>query len=360
VGRFVNDDFWRDRRVLVTGHTGFKGSWLCLWLARAGASVVGYASDVPTHPSLYEAASVEGTLHPLVGDVRDLAALQHALASHRPEIVFHLAAQPLVRRSYSDPVLTYETNLLGTVNLLEAVRQRDDVRVVVVVTTDKVYDQLAARRHAEGDPLGGADPYSSSKAAAELAAAAYRTSFFASGRPAVATARAGNVIGGGDWSQDRLVPDVVAALARNAPLEIRYPRATRPWQHVLNPLDGYVLLAERLWDDPAAASAWNFGPSPRDCRSVEWIARRVAEHWGADLRIVSPTEPQPPEAPSLELDATRAHDGLGWRQRWDLEAALAATVDWYRRYADGEDARLLTMAQIEAFAADRGPVPIRS
>lgn len=347
----VNASFWRDRRVLVTGHTGFKGSWLSLWLSRLGATTVGYSDAVPTRPSLYEVAAVEETLTSIAGDVRDREHLCRAIEQHQPEIVFHLAAQPLVRRSYAEPALTYETNVLGTMNVLEAVRRTDAVRAVVVVTTDKVYEHVVSRRHREGDRLGGSDPYSSSKACAELVTATYRASFFGGpGRPGVATARAGNVIGGGDWAADRLIPDLIAALVDGTPVEIRYPRAIRPWQHVLNPLDGYLMLAEQLCDDAGAARAWNFGPESSDAQTVEWVAARAAECWGSEIRVISPAEQQPPETASLELDATQAREELGWRQVWDLEQGLGATVDWYRRYAAGENARTLTIEQIDAFA----------
>jgi CDP-glucose 4,6-dehydratase len=348
----MNPSFWAGRRVLVTGHTGFKGSWLSLWLADAGANVIGYSEGIPTTPSLYDAAAVEETLTSVVGDIRDRAKLKDTVERERPEVVFHLAAQPLVRRSYVEPALTYETNVLGTLNLLEASRAVDDVRAVVVVTTDKVYEHADARPHGEDDQLGGGDPYSSSKACAELVTAAYRNSFFADG-PAVATARAGNVIGGGDWAQDRLVPDVIAALSADRAIEVRYPHATRPWQHVLCPLDGYLVLAERLWDDSTAAKPWNFGPDPSDSRTVEWIAAQVAELWGAPLRLSAPEGEHFPEAPTLELDSTAARTELGWLPRWELEAGLRATVSWYRRYAVGESARTLVSEQIDAYATDR-------
>jgi CDP-glucose 4,6-dehydratase len=344
--------------VFVTGHTGFKGSWLCLWLARLGARTVGYSDGVPTEPSLYDVARVGETLTSIVGDVRNGPQLGRAVAEHQPEVVFHLAAQPLVRRSYADPVLTFETNVLGTVNLLEAVRRVETARAVVVVTTDKVYEHRAPRRHREGDPLGGTDPYSSSKACAELAVAAYRASFFTGETsPAVATVRAGNVIGGGDWAQDRLVPDLVGALMASRTVEIRYPDAIRPWQHVLNPLDGYLRLAERMWADPDLSRGWNFGPADSETRSVAWLIGRFSALWGSDLRTVSPSEPQPPEVPTLELDPSQARDRLGWTESWALEQGLVATVDWYRRHAAGEDARALTAEQIDAFSAERRDPP---
>ncbi|MGI9111665.1 MAG: CDP-glucose 4,6-dehydratase [Gaiellaceae bacterium] len=354
----IDRPFWSGRRVFVTGHTGFKGGWLCLWLSLSGAEVVGYSDGIPTRPSLYEEAAIEELVSTVWADVRDRDRLGTSLAASRPEVVFHLAAQPLVRRSLAEPVETYETNVIGTLNLLEAVRTTESVRAVVVVTTDKVYAEAPTRRHSEDDPLGGSDPYSSSKACAELVVAAYRKSYFGgAGVSAIATARAGNVVGGGDWAADRLVPDLVAALADGRHAEIRYPDAVRPWQHVLNPLDGYLALAERLWRDPSASRAWNFGPATADSRSVRWIVEQVAALWEAELAVLPPAEPQPPEARSLELDSTLAQEKLDWRPRWGLDDGLRATVDWYRRRLAGEDARLLTVSQIEAFATAASPAP---
>jgi CDP-glucose 4,6-dehydratase len=339
--------------VFITGHTGFKGSWLSLWLSQAGACLAGFADGVPSDPSLYEAGAVGEFVESTVGDVCDLESLARSLERHRPEVVFHLAAQPLVRRSLLEPVRTFETNVVGTTNLLEAVRPSDSVRVVVVITTDKVYKARLAHPHREDESLGGADPYSSSKASAELVVEAYRSSFFQQPTaPAVATARAGNVVGGGDWGEDRLMPDVIKALTAGRPVEIRYPRAVRPWQHVLNVLEGYLILAERLWVDRTLARAWNFGPDSLDARPVKWIVTRVAEHWGTPLEVRSPAFAQPRETPSLELDSTRARDELGWMPRWNLERALQATVDWYRLFEAGRPARDLTISQIEAFSAE--------
>ena len=357
----VNEAFWRGRRVLVTGHTGFKGSWLCLRLARLGADVVGFSDGIPTNPSLYEAADVEEILISITGDIRDAASVRRAVAEHRPEVVLHLAAQSLVRRSFAAPVATYETNVLGTANVLEAFRGVRGVRAAVIVTSDKVYAPAPSRRHREDDPLGGADPYSSSKACAELVTEAYRTSFFAGDdAPAVATARAGNVIGGGDWAADRLIPDVTTALATGEPVEIRYPQAVRPWQHVLDALEGYLVLAERLWNDRSAARGWNFGPEHAEARTVEWVVSRVAEHWGVPISVTSSRGEQPSEAPSLELDSALARAELGWNPRWNLERALRATADWYRLHAAGASARDLTIAQIESFDANHEPARLVS
>lgn len=358
-GVVVNPVFWRGRKVFVTGHTGFKGSWLCLWLADAGADVVGYADGIPTQPSLYETAEVETAIVSITGDVRDRDRLRQSLERHRPEVVFHLAAQSLVRPSFADPLGTYETNVLGTANMLEAARSVPEARVVVNVTTDKVYAEKGEAAHTEDGPLGGADPYSSSKACSELVTAAFRASFFdGEGNAAIATARAGNVIGGGDWARDRLVPDVMAAVTAGRPVEIRYPEAVRPWQHVLNALDGYLLLAERLWDGRVVAGPWNFGPDEEDRRAVEWVVRQLADRWGAGLEIVRPEVPQLPEAAELHLDSTRARQQLGWRPGWGLERALDSIVEWYQVYASGGSVRDITLAQIHAHRRERDPLPL--
>jgi CDP-glucose 4,6-dehydratase len=349
-GVAVDPSAWRGRRVLVTGHTGFKGSWLCLWLRELGAAVTGFGLDPPTEPSLYRLARVGEDVDDHQGDVRDPAAVFAALSAARPEVVVHMAAQPLVRRSYEDPLGTYEANVLGTANLLEAARRQAGVRVVVVVTSDKCYEPRADGRPCrEGDPLGGSDPYSSSKACAELVTAAYRRSFGGDG-PAIASARAGNVIGGGDWAVDRLVPDFMRAALRGEPLSVRNPDAVRPWQHVLSPLCGYLALAERLWDAPEEAGAWNFGPDPRDERPVRAVADRLCELWGEGLRWSELAAGGPPETGVLRLDSAKARERLGWRPRWGLEEGLGATVEWYRAQRDGADAREVCVQQIAAFA----------
>ncbi len=353
----IDPDFWRRRRVLVTGHTGFKGAWLSLWLQSLGAEVIGLAPGVPTRPSLFELAGVGAQMRHLAVDVRDGAATRTALAQARPEVVLHLAAQPMVRRSLLDPVMTYEVNVMGTVNVLEAVRQAGrDVLAVVVVTSDKCYENPAggSRRFVEGDALGGADPYSSSKACAELVTSAYRRSFF-SGKdaPRVAGARAGNVIGGGDWGEDRLVPDAVRAVETGAPLLVRNPHAVRPWQHVLSPLSGYLQLAQALARDetpPAgdgqAQRAWNFGPAEADARPVSWIVQRLAELWGGELEWRLDDAGNPPEADHLALDSSAAERLLGWRPAWPLPRALELVVEWHRAHRRGEDMRRLSLAQI--------------
>jgi CDP-glucose 4,6-dehydratase len=344
----LNRRFWRDRRVLVTGHTGFKGSWLALWLEMLGADVAGYSVDIPTEPALFRLASVESALTHVEGDVRDAKGLAAVIGSQRPEIVIHMAAQSLVRRSYSAPVETFETNVIGTANVLEAVRT-GGVRVVINVTSDKCYLNTGARRHSEDDPKGGDDPYSASKACAELVTNAYRQSFFTEAGPAVASARAGNVIGGGDWSPDRLVTDAMTAALEGRPLFVRNPDAVRPWQHVLNPLEGYLLLAERLWGDRSFAAGWNFGPAEDDEKPVHYLVERIAALWGEGFVWKIDTGEQPPETPVLRLDSSRARERLEWEPRWDLERAIGSVVEWYQAYAAGADMRDVVLEQIRAF-----------
>ncbi|MHB8242200.1 MAG: CDP-glucose 4,6-dehydratase [Solirubrobacteraceae bacterium] len=346
--------FWRNRPVLVTGHTGFKGAWLSLWLQSLGAHVTGLAPAPTTSPSLYELADIGSHMRELAVDVRDGHAMLEAVREAAPEVVVHLAGQPLVRRSLQDPAGTYAINVMGTVNVLEAVRLAGaGVQAVVVVTSDKCYENPGAGGpFVEGDKLGGADPYSSSKACAELVASAYRRSFFSGeGSPRIATARAGNVIGGGDWGEDRLVADSVRAVETGETLMIRNPDAVRPWQHVLNPLSGYLRLAESLCREPQAARAWNFGPPAGDARPVSWIVERLAELWGEGLEWELDPRENPPEAPHLELDSSAARRELGWAPPWDLDDALGLVVEWHRAHRRGEDMRSVSLRQIERFAS---------
>ena len=341
---------WQNRRVLVTGHTGFKGGWLSLWLAARGARVHGFSLDPPTTPSFHAACDVAGHVaDDRRGDVRDPAALKACLTAARPEVVFHLAAQPLVRRSYREPLDTFDVNVMGTARLLEAVRACDSVRAVVVVTTDKVYDNREWDwAYREAEPLGGADPYSASKACTELVCESYRRSFLAAAGIRLATARAGNVIGGGDWAADRLVPDFLRAVAAGEPLAIRAPRSVRPWQHVLEPLAGYLLLAERLLESDRFAEAWNFGPSEDDARPVGWVVDQLCG-LVPDARWRQDGADHPHEAGMLRLDSTKARQRLGWRPRWDLAEALARTVEWHRAWQGSADMAGVSLAQIEAF-----------
>ena len=325
------DGIFRGRRVLVTGHTGFKGSWLCLWLRELGAQVACLALDPDTEPSHWTLLGLDDVADHRV-DLRDGSAMRAVLAAHQPEVVFHLAAQPLVRRSYREPQDTFASNVTGFLNLLEVVRECASVRVLVNATTDKVYAERATRDgYRESDPLGGHDPYSTSKACAELVTDCYRKSYFHEGGARLATARAGNVIGGGDWAEDRLVPDLVRAATAGEPLLIRSPAAVRPWQHVLEPLSGYLLLAQRLWDDPDLSGAWNFGPGADGEISVEVLVQRLATHWSA-LQIEHDAAPHPHEAAILRLNCDKATAQLAWRPVWGIDTALARTADWYRRF----------------------------
>ena len=367
----VDPSFWRERRVQVTGHTGFKGAWLCLWLQSLGARVYGASlAAMPSEPCLYDLARVaEGMAGSAVCDVRDAAAVERAVAESEPQVLFHLAAQPLVRRSFEAPRETYETNAMGTVNILEAVRSAPSVEAVVVVTSDKCYENRETPEpYREEDPLGGHDPYSSSKAIAEVVTSAYRRSYFsAPGSPHIASARAGNVIGGGDWGGDRLVPDLIRAAVSQGNVSLRHPGATRPWQHVLSPLSGYLVLAEALCgeapdlarEDVAAgdrdggaapgtrfARAWNFGPDPADARTVEWVVDRVSSLWPGGISWSVDEGPHLHEAGLLALDSSLAHRELAWTPLVGLEEGLEATVAWYRAWREGQDMREFTLGQV--------------
>jgi CDP-glucose 4,6-dehydratase len=351
---------FRDRSVLLTGHTGFKGGWLALWLNELGAKVHGYALDPRGRQNLFEVARIADVMaSDARADLADLSALTATLQRCRPELVLHLAAQPLVGEGYRDPLGTLTTNVLGTANLLQAIRAVDSVRAVIVVATDKVYENREdARVFSERDPLGGDDPYSASKAAAEMVVASYRASFFGEGRhPArVASARAGNVIGGGDWAADRLVPDCLRAFAAGHPVRLRRPDAIRPWQHVLGPLSGYLALAERLLPDDGGryARAWNFGPDPSDDASVGEVAQRLAGLWGGDAAVERDPDPHWDEAVVLRIDSSDARAELGWSPRWSLQQALERTVAWQRAWQRGDEMQAVCREQIAAY----GSVPV--
>jgi CDP-glucose 4,6-dehydratase len=350
----VERSFWSDRRVFLTGHTGFKGSWLALWLESMGARVTGYGRRAVRNPeSLHELARVAEGIETVEGDVRDAPALSDAVERAEPEVVLHLAAQPIVRRSYRAPAETFAVNVTGTVNLLDAVRAGGTARAIVVVTSDKCYENRGLERgYREDEPLGGADPYSASKACQELVSHAYRRSF---GLP-LATARAGNVIGGGDFAEDRLVPDAMRAAAAGEPVRVRNPDAVRPWQHVLCPLEGYLMLAERLVAGDGSGDAWNFGPSDDDALPVGRIVERLAELWPGGMAVEVARDPNAPhEAAVLQLDSTRARERLGWQPAWRLGRALEEIVDWHAAHQAGTDMRAKTLEQIERYGAAEHP-----
>lgn len=349
-------DPWHGRRVFLTGHTGFKGGWLSLWLASHGATIRGYALAPSTEPNLFTAGSVRDHLDDVRGDTRDYAKLEAAMTGFAPEVVFHLAAQPLVRRSYADPLVTYATNIMGTANVMEAIRKTPSVRAVVCITSDKCYEnQEWVWPYRETDPLGGYDPYSASKACAEIVIAACRNSYFPPHRLSehhvrIATTRAGNVIGGGDWSADRLIPDLVRGFQSKKPMLIRQPHAIRPWQHVLEPLHGYIMLAERLLAAGVESShSFNFGPGDEEPWSVERIANKLAALWGDGATWTIDSVPEMHEAHLLRLDSSRANTELGWRPRLGIERALEWTLDWYRGWQQGADMQQVTLDQVSKF-----------
>jgi CDP-glucose 4,6-dehydratase len=356
VENMVEQSFWAGKAVLLTGHTGFKGSWLSLWLQSMGANVTGYALQPPTTPSLFVAAKVAEGMKSIEGDIRDYAALSAAFKQCQPEIVIHMAAQPLVRYSYANPVETYTTNVMGTVNLLEAVRSTGSVKAVVNVTSDKCYENREwVWGYRENEAMGGYDPYSSSKGCAELVTAAYRNSYFhpekyLSHGVALASGRAGNVIGGGDWADDRLIPDIMRAITQGKPVNIRNPHAIRPWQHVLEPLAGYLQLAQKLHEEGAAyGEGWNFGPNEEDARPVQWIVEQLTRAWGEGASWVLDGGDHPHEAHYLKLDCSKAKVRLDWQPRWHLEETLGAIVDWHRAHRENKSMREFSLAQIQSF-----------
>lgn len=350
----VNSSFWSGKRVFITGHTGFKGGWLSLWLTSMGAKVTGYGLAPNTEPNFFEAVKIEASIEKShISDIRDLEGLQKAMLVAKPEIVIHMAAQPLVRYSYVNPVETYSTNVMGTVHVLESIRVLDFVRAAVVVTTDKCYENEGRDLgYREDEPMGGYDPYSSSKGCAELVTSAYRQSYFSPEKfnqhhVAVASARAGNVIGGGDWSEDRLIPDAIKAFEANQVLMIRNPLATRPWQHVLEPLSGYLVLAQALYEQGAKFNGgWNFGPRDDDARPVQEVIDLLIKSWGSAASWVQDKSEQPHEAHSLKLDCSKAREYLAWAPKWDLENAIQNITDWHRAYQEAENMRELSLNQI--------------
>ncbi len=357
-GVVMNPEFWNGKRVLLTGHTGFKGGWLSLWLQSMGAELVGYALTPPTNPSLFDVADVGKGMTSIIGDIRDLEYLRTVFSERRPEIVFHMAAQPLVRHSYSEPVETYSTNVMGTVNLLEAVRCTDSVKAVVNVTSDKCYENREwVWGYRENEAMGGYDPYSNSKGCSELVTAAYRNSYFNSEKYkdhgiAVATARAGNVIGGGDWAIDRLIPDIMHAITQGEPVNIRSPHSIRPWQHVLEPLSGYLLLAKKLYEEGAAfAEGWNFGPNDTDAKPVQWIVENLTKNWGGGASWSLDGSDHPHEAHYLKLDCSKAKSLLHWSPKWTLEQTIEQICIWHKAFQVGADMQALCLHQIKQYEA---------
>lgn len=353
----MNSQFWLGKKIFITGHTGFKGSWLSLWLQKLGADVTGYALSPPTTPSLFDVANVGLNMKSIIGDIRHLEALTQAMIEANPEIVIHMAAQPLVRYSYQNPVETYSTNVMGTVHLLEAVRKSGHVKAVVNVTTDKCYENREWEwGYRENEPMGGYDPYSNSKGCAELVTSAYRSSFF---NPAdytrhgvaLASARAGNVIGGGDWAVDRLIPDIVTAFSTHRPVVIRNPHAVRPWQHVLEPLRGYLTLAEHLYNEGVSyAEGWNFGPNDIDAKPVGWVVDKLAQQWGEGASWSLDKALHPHEASYLKLDISKAKARLGWSPVLDLGQSLAMVVDWYQAYKEGANMQKVVFTQVNEYS----------
>lgn len=347
----IDPKFWCGKRVFLTGHTGFKGSWLSLWLQSMGAELHGYALNPPTNPALFDEARVAQGMTSVIGDVRDYGSLFEALKQSRAEIVIHMAAQPLVRLSYDQPVETYATNVMGTVHLLEAIRHVGGVRAVVNVTTDKCYENKEwVWGYREDEAMGGYDPYSNSKGCSELVTSAYRRSFFQKSDIALGSARAGNVIGGGDWALDRLVPDILRAFERKEPVVIRNPYATRPWQHVLEPLSGYLTLAQKLYEEGQSyAEGWNFGPNEDDAKPVQRIVEKLVHDWGAGASWQLDCGDHPHEANYLKLDISKAKSRLNWRPRWSLAKALGEITSWHQSWLAGENMQQVCLRQIEQF-----------
>lgn len=356
----MNSEFWRGKCVLMTGHTGFKGSWLSLWLQSMGAQVVGYALVPPTNPSLFEVAEVGKGMTSIIGDIRNLEKLRAVFGKHKPEIVIHMAAQPLVRYSYIEPVETYSTNVMGTVNLLEAVRSSGSVKAVVNVTSDKCYENREwAWSYRENEAMGGFDPYSSSKGCAELVAAAYRNSYFHPEKyhqhgVAIASARAGNVIGGGDWAGDRLIPDILRAITEGKPVNIRNPHAIRPWQHVLEPLSGYLQLAQKLYEEGTAyAEGWNFGPNDEDAKPAQWVVEKLTESWGEGAGWVLDGGDHPHEAHYLKLDCSKAKARLDWHPKWHLVQTLDSIIRWNKQWIAGDNMKKVSLQQIADYQTNQ-------
>ena len=351
----VCSNFWASKKVMITGHTGFKGSWLTIWLKSLGADICGLSLEAPTTPSLFAQANVSDGIRHEIQDIRDFEGVASVFNSFKPDIVIHMAAQPLVRLSYDSPIETYGTNVMGTVHVLEASRRAGSVKAIVNVTTDKCYENREwIWGYRENEPMGGRDPYSSSKGCAELVSSAYGRSFFENDGIGLATARAGNVIGGGDWAKDRLIPDLLNDLERGGTLHVRNPNATRPWQHVLEPLSGYLILAQRLYDEEVSFSeGWNFGPTDDGERTVGWIAETLATKWGVAAQIASQAGEHPHEANFLKLDISKAKQQLGWQPKWSLDVALDKIVTWHKALIANQDLQELCIQQIQEYNSEK-------
>lgn len=349
----INPNFWKNKRVLVTGHTGFKGGWISLWLQSLEVDLAGFALPPNTNPSLFEVANVSKSMQSFIGDIRSFDEVAKVFNSFKPEIVFHLAAQPLVRYSYNNPIETYATNVMGTVHVLEAARHTASVKAIVNVTSDKCYENKEwIWGYRENEPMGGYDPYSNSKGCAELVTSAYRSSYFSSPpNLALASARAGNVIGGGDWSEDRLVPDIIKSITSQQAVTLRNPSATRPWQHVLEPLSGYLMLAEQLYQaGNDYAQAWNFGPSEHDAKSVEWVAQALVKQWGEEASYnVSNQANTLHEAHLLKLDSSKARNQLKWKSKWDVDTTLKKITQWHKAHISGVSMREYCLDEITEY-----------
>ncbi len=348
----MNEKFWKNKKILITGHTGFKGSWLTIWLKKLGADVTGFSKSIPTNPSLFEIANVQKDIKSIEGDIQNYEILKETISKSEPEIIFHMAAQSLVIKSYSDPIETYSTNIMGTVNLLCAVKETKKPKVVVNVTSDKCYENNESLDgYKEDDPMGGYDPYSSSKGCAELITKSFRNSFFSSNTEnnvALASVRAGNVIGGGDWAQNRLIPDIIRSIKNKEMIKIRNPNSIRPWQHVLDPLHGYIKLAEKLWEDKTFSEGWNFGPDKKEVKPVSWIIEKFNELW-KDKIIWKIENGEFHEANNLILNCQKAKTKLQWNSKININTALKLTIEWYEKYFDNENMRKITEEQIEKF-----------
>jgi len=352
----MNKEFWNDKTVLLTGHTGFKGSWLSLWLQKLHVNLIGFSKSIPTKPSLFQLANVEDGMTSIMGNVCDYEKICQVLKEYKPEIIIHMAAQAILRESYKDPLETFSTNVMGTVNLLESIRKEGEARVILNVTSDKCYEpNNSPQSYQETDRLGGNDPYSNSKACSELITSSFRNSFFNPNnykehKVALATCRAGNVIGGGDWGKDRLIPDIMLGVFNNQDISIRYPDAIRPWQHVLDPLNGYLILAEKLWSTGSDfAEGWNFGPMDSGGKSVKWIIDKITELWGHDIKWNIDKNFKPPEEGFLKLNCSKVKQRLDWEPKLKLEKGLEWTIDWYKQYQQNNDMRIFTEKQIDNF-----------